>query len=241
MYILLILLSVSTAFADVMNLNEFMPTRLEDASVTKLHEVEAQGTVRIDDDDNELTLTPNLRWGLMKRAQLEYTSDFVKTTGEKERTRSEHEFGLQWNFNDQDDWVPALAIDPILIFPQGAKSEAIDSAVKLLLTYTLIGTLIDPVGQFHLNYRWVHNSDRQEDENKVGKLLVFGYSHRVGDKTALVADFLHKKEILSSEFQNDIEVGILQELHEKFHLGFGVGIDIQLGHFSSNFSGEYHF
>lgn len=241
MYILIILLSVTSAFADIMNLNEYMPTRLVDASVTKLHHVEAQGTVRIDDDDDEFTLAPNLRWGLIKRAQLEYNSDFIKTTGEKEHTRSEHKLGLQWNFHDQDDWVPALAIYPVFILPQGSGSEAIDSSVKMLLTYTLIGTLIDPVGQFHLNYRWTHNSDRQENENKTGKLLIFGYSHRIGEQSSLVADFLHQKELPSSEFQNVLELGILHELHEKFHLGLGAGMDIQRGHLSSNLSAEYNF
>ena len=241
MYILIILLSISTTFADIMNLNEYMPTRLEDVSVTRLHHVEAQGTVRIHEEDEELILSPNLRWGLVKRAQLEYNTDYIQTTGDKQRFRSEHKFGLQWNFHDQDDWVPALALDPVLIIPQGPGSKALDSSVKMLLTYTLIGTLVDPIGQFHLNYRWTHNSDRQEDENKIGELLIFGYSHKVGERSSLVADFLHKKDILSSELENAFEAGILHELHEKLHLGLGIGVDPQLDHFSSNLSGEYNF
>lgn len=241
MFILLFLLSFTPAYADVMNLNENMPTRLVDASVTKLHKIDLQGSVNYDDEDARLTLDPYLRWGVVKRIQVEYVSEFEKSLNNKKNDHDSHKLGFQWNFNDQDDWVPSMAISPQAIYPVGGGSEVVDYAVKYLLTYTLVGTLVDPVGQFHLNYRWSHNSDQRDEPRKIGKQTIFGYAHKIGKYSSLVVDFINEVEFDEAQIKNDVELGWLFEFKKDMYLGSAVAIDTQLEHFGANLSGQLTF
>lgn len=225
-----------------MNLNEYFPTQVEDASVTEMHQTKTQGSARYVDDNQEVILIPNIRWGIYKkRMQLEYQSGFITTNGRSYEPSSYHRLGLQWKFHDQDDWVPTLALQPQLLYPAGQENKALDPAVKLFLTYTLVGTLADPVGQFHLNYRWIQNTERQENENKVGKQLIFGYAHKLNLNNVIVADFLHQRELYRSEFQSEVELGWIHQIKDDLFLGAGLGMDVELGRFSSNLSAQITF
>lgn len=239
--IFIFLLGLSTfSYADVMNLNEFMPTRMEDASVTNPHEVELQGSVDYDDEEKKFLFRPNVRWGAFKRVQLEYSSDFISGPDKSEDGSGAATLGGQWNFNDQSDWVPSLAIEPQFIIPSGKKSRGTDSSVKAILTYTLLGTLIDPVGQFHLNYRWYTNADKQSDENKTGELFILGYAHKISPHSSLLMDFVNEEDAFSSQVQNEIELGWIHECHKDINIGLGAALDIKQGYYSSVLSAEFH-
>ncbi len=194
---LFLLLGLSSTFAEVMNLNEFMPTRMEDAAVTNLHQVELQASVGYQDEEKMFLFRPNIRWGAYKRVQIEYSSDFISAPKENEDGSGAQNLGAQWNFNDQTNWAPALAIKPQLIFPTGKNSSGTDSSIKAILTYTFVGTIIDPIGQFHLNYRWYNNADKQQIENKTGALFLLGYAHKISPHSSLLLDYvkLHSKQL----------------------------------------------
>lgn len=233
MFILIFLLTIFSVQADVMNLNEFMPTRMEDASVTELKKIDLQASARYEDASEYVIFRPNVRYGLVKRVQVEFSSDALYGPEDSEKSAGRSQAGFQWNFNDQDDWVPSFAISPAIAFPTGKDTEGIDPSVRLNMTYTLVGTLSEPIGQFHLNYRWEHNSIKQDDEEKVGKLLVFGYSHKIGRSSSLLADFSHEKETLRASTYNELEIGWMKECFKEFYLGLGAGLEVQQGYFSS--------
>lgn len=233
MFILIFLITMFSAHASIMDLNEFMPTRMEDASVTPIKEIDFQASARYEDASEATTFRPNIRYGLVKRVHLEVANDMIRGPKTAEKNSGQTIAGFQWHFNDQDDWVPAFAFEPQFTFPTGKNMDGIDPSARLNMTYTLAGTLTEPVGQFHLNYKWEHNSSRQKDENKVGKLLIFGYSQRLGTTSALIGNFNHEKEVFSGKTINEFELGWTKECFKDTFLGLGAGIDIQDGYFSS--------
>jgi hypothetical protein len=239
--IFLLLFGLSTfSYADVMNLNEFMPTRMEDAAVTNQNQVELQGSVDYEDDEKQFIFRPNLRWGAYKRVQVEYTSDFISAPKGSETGSGAQTIGAQWNFNDQDNWVPSLAIEPQVIFPSGKDAHGADTSIKAILTYTLAGTITDPVGQFHLNYRWYNNADNQLEENKTGELFLLGYAHKISPHSSLLLDFVNEQTAFSSQVQNDVELGWIHEFCETVNIGLGAALDIKQGYYSSILSAEFH-
>lgn len=233
MFIFIFLMIFLTAQADVMNLNEFMPTRMEDASVTDLNKLDVQGSLHYDDNWESTLLRTNLRYGVVKRVQLEVANDTISGPRGTEQSGGRTQAGFQWNFNDQDDWVPSIAIVPQLAFPTGKGDKGIDPSVKMNLTYTLVGTLHEPVGQFHFNYRWEHNSIKQKEENKIGKQLIFGYSHKISSNSSLLADFIHERDKYFTLTSNELELGWMKEWFKEFYLGLGVALELKEGYFSS--------
>lgn len=238
-FILLLGLS-TTSFADVMNLNEFMPTRMEDAAVTDIHKVELQASMDYEDDEKKFLFRPNIRWGAFKGVQIEYSSDFISAPEKNETGAGAQTLGGQWNFNDQTSWVPALAIEPQVIFPTGKDTHGADTSIKAILTYTLSGTITDPRGQFHLNYRWYNNADNQLEENKTGELFLLGYAHKISPHSSLLMDFVNEQTAFSSEFKNELEVGWIHQMCESINLGLGAALDIKQGYYSSVLSAEFH-
>ena len=228
--------------ADVMNLNEFMPTRMEDATVTDLHKWEIQASGRFNRDEKETHLRPNVRWGAIKRLQFEASSDYYQSTKiQQEKNSGSTHLGFQWNFNDQDDWVPSLAISPQVTFPTGKRSDGIDPSIKLIMTHTLIGTITEPIGQFNMNYLWQENNQTKSGEAKIANLLLFGYIHKISHKTSLQADFNHDYDALIKKSKNEMEIGVLYQLYESWLVGIGTGYDIKNGYFSSTLAIQKSF
>jgi hypothetical protein len=231
--VVIFLLVLANTQANVMNLNDHMPTRLDDASVIETDKIEVQASGRYEDDDKRFHFRPGLRWGPVKRVQTELMLDHYSGPDDKETGNGQTSANIQWNFNDQDNIIPALALTSEFNFPTGKNTYGIDPSIKLNMTSTIAGTLADPVSQFHVNYRWLHNSSRRSGEEKVGKLLVAGYSHRVGSQSAVIIDFAHEKDALTRMTTNEVELGWLHEAARQVQVGISAGLDVQEGYFSS--------
>lgn len=239
--VVLFLFVLANTRADVMNLNEHMPTRLEDASVVDTGEIQIQASTSYQDKEKRFHYRPDLRWGMMKRVQTELMLDQFSGPRDKEKTSGQTAANIQWNFNDQDNIIPSMAITSEFKFPTGKNTDGIDPSLRLNLTNTIAGTLSDPEVQAHVNYRWSHNSVRQKNESKVGNLLVAGLSQRLSTNSALIADFAHEKDTLDGKTSNEVEVGWLREAARKFQIGVSAGVDIEKGYFSSTLAIQKSF
>jgi len=81
------------ASADVMNLNELMPVRLEDASPTneKKTQIQFSGHFEEENNDDVLEYRPDLRYGVNRKIQLESIATFY--SGGDERGSGNIQFG----------------------------------------------------------------------------------------------------------------------------------------------------
>ncbi len=239
--VVLFLIVLANTKANVMNLNEHMPTRLEDASVIETGQVQVQASARYSDEEKLLHYRPDVRWGVVKRVQAEVMVNQYTGSNEKEKDSGQTAANIQWNFNDQDNIVPALALTGEFKFPTGKKTDGIDPSLRLNMTSTIAGTLSDPVSQVHVNYRWLHNSSRRTDQDKVGKFLIAGFSQRLGSKSAIIADFSHEKDEQDGKTNNQIELGWLHESGREFQVGISSGLDVHNGYFSSTLAIQKSF
>lgn len=233
MIFLIFLMSFFTAQADVMNLNEFMPTRMEDASVTPMGKLNLQGSGHYENSSDSTLFRPTIRYGLIKRVHIEISEDIINGPKKTEKGSGRTIAGFQWNFNEQDDWVPSLALQPNFLFPTGKDVDGIDPSLRLIMTSTLIGTSSEPIGQFHLNYQWEHNSEKDKDERQNGYDITFGYSHRISRHSSLLTDFFHTRDIYSSATRNEVELGWMHEFAKEFYLAIGGGLELTEGFFIS--------
>lgn len=232
---------IFSAYANVMDLNEFFPNRMEDTAVTDVGKFDLQASYHYEDDEEKSTLRPALRYGIMKRVQLEFSNDLINGPEHTEKGSGRTQAGFQWNFNDQDNWVPSIALEPMFIFPTGKDVEGIDPSLRLNLTYTLAGTLTEPIGQFHLNYRWDNNASKKDNEQQIGQLIVFGYGHKVTSKSALLADYVYDRDMYSVETKNEVELGWIWECMKEAFIAVGAGVDIHNGYFNSTLALEKTF
>lgn len=238
--LLLSLIFAHSAYANVMNLNEFMPTRVEDASVSDLNEVEIQGSLDYVDQEEKFLFRPNFRWGASDQVQLEFSSDHISAPSKNEDGHGSITLGGQWQFMQENTWKPSLSLEPQADFPTGKNTYGVDPSMRFIMTKTISGSLKDPLGQIHFNYRYLSNSDRQSSEDSIGQLLIMGYSHSFGAHTALVMDYVNEKSAFKSSVQNEVELGWIHEIFDNTNLGVGIALDVNQGYYSSIISSEFH-
>jgi hypothetical protein len=220
-FVLLLLLS-HAVFADVMNLNEFVPTHLEDATPVDEHKTIYQLSGRFDQANPDvLTWRPDIRYGATKTLQLEASTDTL--SGGNESGSGETKFSAQYTVIKSNNAVPVVAITPFVNFPTGKNSQGLDNGAKLILTSTLKGTMERPETQLHLNYQLLHNSSRKSGERSDEALWAFGLARKIRENMSLVADFFHQDEPNKSHSRDHLEAGIHHQVSKEFYLSYGLG------------------
>ncbi|MES2526743.1 MAG: hypothetical protein V4598_06635 [Bdellovibrionota bacterium] len=215
---------MSVSYADVMNLNENVPTHLEDASPVEEHATIFQLSTQFEEenpDPDDFVFRPDIRYGLTKKIQVEALADFM--TGGDENQSGEIRTGVLYQFNDSENAVPIVSLNPVVHLPTGKESRGNDLGIKLILTSTLAGSSDRAVSQLHLNYELLHNSARRPGERKDEGIYAFGISQRIKEKLALIVDFIHQDDIFKDRQETYIESGLHQEIGKKFYLSYALG------------------
>lgn len=206
-----------------MNLNEYMPTRLQDATPIDAKSMDLQMSSNFNkaSPQDHMIYRPDIRYGVTKKLQLEMESTFL--SGGEEKDHGETMLGGLYQVNESDDLFPMLALNPLVTFPTGKKSGHFDFSQEFVLTSTLNGTSKDPRTQLHVNVTWGRQSE----------LYIFGVSQLLHERAALVVDILHVEE--DGEESNAFETGVHLGLGEEYYLSLGGGLGF--GGKSQNWSG----
>jgi hypothetical protein len=102
------LLITSVVRADVMNLNEFVPTHLEDATPVDVGATIYQLTGEFEKaSPDTFTWRPDIRYGLNKKIQLEAQGDLM--SGGRESRGGEAKAAVQYKLNESDNAFPVIA------------------------------------------------------------------------------------------------------------------------------------
>lgn len=207
-----------------MNLNELMPTHLEDASPIdeKALDFQYSYTGERKHDDHANLHRPNVRYGLTKQIQLEAQGNFRS----ERRNEDEGNAGLAllYEFNKSDGYFPEFALNPMISLPTDGRTRA-EPSIKLLLTSTLIGTSDTPVLQLHANINQQHKAYKNEGERRDSFSLLTGTSIRQSEKLAWVVDYWWNNEETVSVAEI-LEAGVHYSLGREYYfsLGFGRGL-----------------
>jgi hypothetical protein len=234
--VLLLLLAAPPVWAaDHTNLEQGLPTRLEDAYPLAHRAFEFQGMIRysnldvfdpseLQERDDRLTLEPIFVWGFAENWQAKLFAPFF--LAEADQTHS-GDIGLEalYNFNP-DAALPAFALAARVILPTGANSEGVDTTLKFLATKDIGERRID---RLHLNLEYSHKFNRAEDERKDRYAAVLGYSRRLDQSTTFIADFVHELELQELQERskaNVFELGLRRQLDAKTVISVGAGAGI---------------
>lgn len=234
------LLFSAVASADVMNLNEFVPTHLEDAPPIKEHSTIFQLSSQFEkEDQDDVTWRPDIRYGLTKKIQLELMTDII--TGGEENQSGETKTAVMYMLNESDNAFPVISLNPIAQFPTGKHSRGTDLGMKLLITSTLSGSQEKPESQLHLNYEYLNNAQRRSGERGAEFTFAFGYSRRIRESMALVIDFYHEADTPRDRDEDFLEAGIHLQAGQRLYLSLAAGVDVgpETPHWNSIFAIEY--
>lgn len=197
-----------------MNLNEYMPTRLQDATPIDEKSMDLQMSADFNKaaSQDQMIYRPNIRYGMTKKLQLEV--DATLLSGSDEKDHGETQLGGLYQFNESDNYIPVFAWNPMVIFPTGKGGKALDFSQEIVLTSTLAGTSQKPKTQIHLNASWCRSSN----------LSIFGISQLLHERAALIMDILHEEDFEQDSESNSLEAGLHLGLGNEYYLSLGAGL-----------------
>ena len=211
--VVLVATTAAPSFAtDHGNLEENLPTELEDAYPIKFRSREVQGMVRyIDEGGNRFVYQPVLEVGILPNTQLNLAGTFY--SGNVDRKGSgDVSSSLLYNFNTESVWLPATALAVKGEFPTGEHSRGVDVTTKLILSkMPFVRTTL--LHRVHLNLIWKHNSsrDREKERSDLFKGIV-GLSMRAGRDTSFIVDYVREQKMEKHEESNVVEAGFRRQL-----------------------------
>lgn len=215
-----------THAADHMNLEEGLPTQIEDAYPIAYRGREIQGFARYErtDDgrDDRAALEPRLEVGAAPNLQVSLSTPLL--FGSADRTGSRNlDLGALYNFNTESLRVPAFALAARAEFPTGINSNGVDTTLKFIATKTLGGYTLQRV---HLNAAWLHNAGRRTGERGDRYSLVLGYNRALTADLMFVTDYVREQEREKEKTADILEAGVRYQLTPLTVLAAGAGAGI---------------
>ena len=219
----LLALSTSATAADHLNLEEGLPTEVEDAYPIPYKGREIQGVLRYErnGDEDQILIEPRFEYGIAPNTQVRLSVPF--SFGD--RVNDIQDVGLEvfYNFNAESVTLPAFAVSVSADFPTGPDSAGVDPTVRLLATKTIGNAKLE---RLHLNLGYTRNfeADVVERDNQFSAVL--GYSRRLNSDTMLVSDVVYEQEEEENEEAVVLELGIRHQLDPPtvFSVGAGAGL-----------------
>ncbi len=212
--------------ADHMNLEEGLPTELEDAYPTSYlnREIQVAGRYeRKNNGDNQFRLNSSLEYGFARNWQGKISVPFI--VGEGDKTGS-GDIGLEafYNFNVESLSMPAFALSARANVPTGRNTQGVDTTLKFIATKSLGSSAM--LHRMHLNLIYKRNASPQAGKrsNRYGAIL--GYSRRVGPDTIFVTDFVREQELQAGQTSNIIELGLRRQMTPLRVLSLGAGVGL---------------
>lgn len=219
----LALLAAHAASAGVTNLDENLPTEIEDAEPVDTGEKEIQMPLRWDRErggSDRLVFEPQLQWGFAQRWQ--GSVSLRGLGGSADRTGSgDVRVKAMRKLSDEGAVLPALAAFLEVDLPTGRNSRGLDAGLRLAATKTL-GARAD-AHQAHLNVVWTRNGAPLDGERSERARLLAGYSTRLAERTVLVTDLIRQHERERGPLTTIAEVGVRQALAHRTIASFAVG------------------
>ncbi len=205
--------------ADHLNLEEGLPTEVEDAYPIPYKGIELQGQFLYQQTENgeEFGLESRIEFGFAPNWQGRITLPFQFGSAVEDGIGN---VGLElfYNFNAEGLSTPAFALSGSVDFPTSSDEEGFEGTIKLIATKTL-GKAVD-VDRLHLNVAYTYDSN---DERRNRLRAILGYSRRLGSETILVTDFVYEQEEEEERDAYVLELGVRHQVHPLTVLTVGAG------------------
>ena len=213
------------AQTDHFNLEEGLPTRLEDAYPTAYRNREVQLAPRYDRRAGRQDLffiDPAVEAGLFRNSQ--WRLAVPVRAGSADRTGSGNvRLDAFYNFNTEGLALPALAVSGRLEVPTGyypaGTPRGIEGTAKLIATKSVDNRM----DRLHVNVEYT-GVGRAGPEERRGLLAVTaGVSGRAGPDMVVILDAFRQEERLRGEVTNLAELGLRRQFTPRLVAAAGVG------------------
>lgn len=212
--------------ADHTNLEEGIPTQLEDAYTIPYLGKEIQLATRYDrtaDHRNLFLVEPRFEYGLARNLQVAVGVPFDYGSAARQQAEGRGlgnvNLSALYNFNQESLYLPAFALSGRVEFPTADRARGVDTAVGLVFSKTLGSASFMP--RLHFNALWLHNAGADTNERENGYRLIAGYTMRIGADTVGIVDYVHEREVSERRTSNLIEVGLRRQITPRFVLSAG--------------------
>ncbi len=198
--------------ADHVNLEEGLPTQLEDARPIAYGGREIQLAVGYErgDEENTFILNPRYEIGLLPNTQVSVDVPFRFGEGDKHESGN-LEFEAMYALWQEGVWLPAVALAGFVEAPTGLHATGFDPGAKLLIT-KMPWVRTHWLHELHLNLQALRNTARADGENEYRFRGVVGASFRLGPDGIGIVNFLREQERLEGEVANLVEAGYRMQL-----------------------------
>ena len=214
--------------SDHTNLEDNIPTELEDAYPTPYLGKEVQLATRFDrtaDHRNLFFFEPRFEYGLAPNLQVQVGVPFNYGSAAPRQAEGRGvgnvTLSALYNFNQESLYLPAVALSGRLELPTADQARGVDTTLGLVFTKTLGGASFMP--RLHLNAYWLHNAGAETEERENGYRLIAGYSMRIGADTVGIVDYVHEYEVSERRVSNLLEAGLRRQVTPRLVLSVGGG------------------
>jgi hypothetical protein len=214
------------------NLHPTFPTDLVDAYPLEYQTLSTFAIVRYErtaNDRDSWLLQPEARYGFAPQWEADIAVPFLE--GNYKGTGGGNiRVGALYQFLEDSDWYPAMAVGPQAELPTGRASRGVDIGFTLAASKSLANYIPDARGdEIHANFGWTYNMEARDNERDNYFQWRVGYSREIYEDLVGVADFIHQQSILKRHDENIIEAGVIytwtRNLAVAGGIGFGLGAE----------------
>lgn len=209
------------------DLEENLPTELEDAYATPYRNIEFQGFVRYMDEKpgNRFVYQPQFEFGIIPNTQLKLAGTFYSGNVDREGSGNVSSEVL-YNFNAESVYVPATALAVNAELPTGERSNGVDVTTKLIFTkMPYVRTTL--LHRLHANLIWKRNAGRDRETERHDQFKgILGVTSRAGKDMTVILDYVREQKEQKHEEANVVEIGLRRQLTPFTTAAVGAGAGI---------------
>ncbi len=228
---------------DHMNLEEQLPTDLEDALPSEYLIPEFQSAFRYEctrEHGDRFVLLPRVIYGFAPNWHVKLGVPFL--LGSADKTGSGNvELELFKALNDETLHLPIFAVAAGGEFPTGFDTRGGNTSVKFIATKTVGESATLP--RVHVNVSWNHNIGGPSDVRRDSYIALLGYSRFLPGDNVLVMDLEREQELEKGKTANLVEAGLRRMFMGQgvISIGAGAGIGENSPHYRITLGFQYTF
>jgi hypothetical protein len=207
-----------------------LPVTVEDAGAIERGDVDAKVRFyyenRRGEARNLLIVDPEVEVGVAPNLSLGVSPSYALGNAD-EAGRGDVEFEVEYSVLPQKGAGMGILVEPLVVVPYGPGDDAVEAGIAIRVTQPITGSPTGP--RLHLNARWTHLFDPEDDQRDNRFLAAVGLNFTVAPRTALAFDVVHEQSQTRGEAENMLEAGVRREVAEKLSLGAGVGVGFGAG------------
>lgn len=222
--LVLLAAAVGANAAELSNLDDGLPTAVQDALAAAPGRLELHGAARYDriHGRDAVRLLPRVQVGIVEGLQANLGLPYTVGSGRRYDPGGAGG-GLFYNLNRERGWLPAFAVAADYSTPVGPERRSADVGLTGIATKTL-----DPGAdrRLHLNVAWLRALDPNEEERRHRYRVIVGYSQLLAPNTAVVLDYVRESQERHKRAANIVETGVRYHFTDAITLGAGAGFGI---------------